>query len=265
MRIWFIILIVLVLFITGCSSQPSIQCRMNSDCKSVGGCIVGCYNKYHLPTQPRDEMCGQLGPFECSCIDSVCVDTGGGINVLYYDNRNYSCDSSYDVYLSRSTDGGNTWSDNKMSTQTFKPHPVPGSSVYWGDFITIIAVNNTLYCSWMADYTGLYQAWMRIQDITTIGIKQINSEVPDKYSLSQNYPNPFNPSTNIKYQIPNNGFVKLTVFDILGHTVETLVNQKQSAGTYEVEWDGSKYPSGVYFYQLNTESFSQTKKLMLVK
>jgi hypothetical protein len=196
---------------------------------------------------------------------SICVDTGGGINVLYYDNRNYGCDSSYDVYLSRSTDGGNTWNDYKMSTQSFKPHPVPGSSVYWGDFITIIAVNNKLYCSWMADYTGLYQAWMRIQDITTIGIKQINSEVPDKYSLSQNYPNPFNPSTNIKYQIPNNGFVKLTVFDILGHNVETLVNQKQSAGTYEVEWDGSKYPSGVYFYQFKTESYSQTKKLMLVK
>ena len=87
MRIWFIILIVLVLFITGCSSQPSIQCRMNSDCKSVGGCIIGCYNKYHLPTQPRDEMCGQLGPFECSCIDSVCVDTG--INPLTCDN--YLC------------------------------------------------------------------------------------------------------------------------------------------------------------------------------
>ena len=67
---------------------------------------------------------------------------------------------------------------------------------------------------------------------------QINPNLtPQKYYLSQNYPNPFNPSTNIRYEIPKNGFVKLVVFDILGREVQTLVNEKQNAGTYEVTFN----------------------------
>jgi photosystem II stability/assembly factor-like uncharacterized protein len=87
----------------------------------------------------------------------------------------------------------------------------------------------------------------------------------NNYSLSQNYPNPFNPSTNIKYAIPNSGFVKLIVLDLLGREVETLINEKQNAGTYEATFNASRYPSGVYFYRLITEGFIDTKKMLLVK
>jgi len=100
---------------------------------------------------------------------------------------------------------------------------------------------------------------------STIGINQISENIPDKLSLFQNYPNPFNPSTNIRYQIANNKFVKITVYDLLGKEIETLVNEKQSPGTYEVTFEGSNYPSGVYFYKLSSGDFSETKKMILIK
>jgi len=81
----------------------------------------------------------------------------------------------------------------------------------------------------------------------------------------QNYPNPFNPSTSIRYEIPKTGLVKIVIFDENGREVESLVNEKQTAGTYEATWDASKYPSGVYFYRLTTESYSETKKMILLK
>lgn len=97
------------------------------------------------------------------------------------------------------------------------------------------------------------------------GIINNGITIPDCYILNQNYPNPFNPSTNIKYQIKSNTLVILKIFDILGKEVETLVNEKQSPGTFEIQWNGSNYPSGVYFYQLKAENFSETKRMILIK
>jgi flagellar hook assembly protein FlgD len=99
----------------------------------------------------------------------------------------------------------------------------------------------------------------------TFGIKQISSEISDKYLLEQNYPNPFNPSTNIRYQIKNNTNVILKIYDISGKEIITLVNEKQNSGTYEVTFDGSELSSGVYYYKLTTGDFSVTKKMILIK
>ena len=84
-------------------------------------------------------------------------------------------------------------------------------------------------------------------------------------SLSQNYPNPFNPTTLISYQLPVSGQVTLKVYDMLGREIATLVSERENAGSYSVKFDGSRLSSGVYFYRLQAGSFSQTKKLMLVK
>ncbi len=100
---------------------------------------------------------------------------------------------------------------------------------------------------------------------SSVGIHPISTKIPDKYSLSQNYPNPFNPTTNIRFDLPKSGSVKLVVFDALGREVATLVNEKLAPGTYEVDWDGSSYASGVYFYKLVTGNFSNVKKMLLVK
>lgn len=99
----------------------------------------------------------------------------------------------------------------------------------------------------------------------TIGINPISSEIPEHFSLSQNYPNPFNPNTKIKIQISKLSKVKLIVYDALGRQIETLVNEQLNPGTYEVDFDGSKYSSGIYFYKLVTDGFSDTKKMVLVK
>lgn len=106
-----------------------------------------------------------------------------------------------------------------------------------------------------------------------IGIKPVSNKVPEKFILYQNYPNPFNPSTKIKFEVAyppftkggQGGFVKLTIYDILGREAATLVNEKLSSGTYEVEWNASNFPSGVYFYKLETQGFSQTRKMILLK
>lgn len=85
------------------------------------------------------------------------------------------------------------------------------------------------------------------------------------FSLQQNYPNPFNPTTKIKYSIAGSQMVTLKVYDILGNEISTLVNEVKQPGTHEVTFDGSKLSSGIYFYKLNSDSFTQTKKLVLIK
>ncbi|MBZ0203531.1 MAG: T9SS type A sorting domain-containing protein [Ignavibacteria bacterium] len=110
---------------------------------------------------------------------------------------------------------------------------------------------------------------------TFVGINQINSEVPNKFSLSQNYPNPFNPSTKIKFQIPLSRGVDaeggrgvlttLVVYDALGREIQTLFNLELKPGTYEVDFDGSNLPSGVYYYTLISGEFNETKRMVLLK
>ena len=89
--------------------------------------------------------------------------------------------------------------------------------------------------------------------------------IPTVYSLSQNYPNPFNPATTIEYQIPKQSLVKLTIFDLLGREITTLVNEQKGAGTYSVKFEASSLSGGVYFYKLEAGNFIQTRKLLFLK
>jgi len=98
-----------------------------------------------------------------------------------------------------------------------------------------------------------------------VGVQNVSMEIPSGYSLSQNYPNPFNPITHLEFGISNLGFASLKVYDILGKEIVTLVNEKLSPGTYQVEFDGSGLTSGVYFYRLTAGEFTETKRMMLVK
>jgi hypothetical protein len=101
-------------------------------------------------------------------------------------------------------------------------------------------------------------------DNPLVGIAPVNNNIPQKYNLLQNYPNPFNPTTNVKFQIPIEGFAKLTVFDILGRETTTLVSESLKPGIYEVTWDGANYPSGVYFYKFTAGEYSETRKMILL-
>ncbi len=92
-----------------------------------------------------------------------------------------------------------------------------------------------------------------------------NTENVSGYYLYQNYPNPFNPNTIINYELGITNFVTLKVYDVLGNEIETLVNESKPAGRYSVEWNAANYPSGIYFYELNTGDFSEVKKMTLLK
>jgi hypothetical protein len=88
---------------------------------------------------------------------------------------------------------------------------------------------------------------------------------PEEYNLFQNYPNPFNPSTTIRYSITNSELVRIKVYDILGREVKVLVNEIKQPGTYEVQFDASGLASGIYLYRVESGSFVQTKKMILLK
>ena len=97
------------------------------------------------------------------------------------------------------------------------------------------------------------------------GTEGNNSEIPTVFKLYNNYPNPFNPSTSIKYDVPRNTFVNLSVYDILGKLVTNLVNQDMTAGRYDAVWDAKNYASGTYIYRLEAGDFTDVKKMILVK
>ena len=98
-----------------------------------------------------------------------------------------------------------------------------------------------------------------------LGVQNTVSAIPKIFALEQNFPNPFNPATNIRYSIPSTSRVSLKIFDLLGRQVENLVNETQAPGQYTVTFNAQKLATGIYFYQLNAGTFTQTKKLMLLK
>ena len=93
----------------------------------------------------------------------------------------------------------------------------------------------------------------------------ILNSLPSEFNLHQNYPNPFNPKTIINYELGIKNYVSLKLYDVLGNEVVTLVNEKQSTGSYKVEFDGSNFASGMYFYKLEAGNFSETKRMILLK
>ncbi len=166
----------------------------------------------------------------------------------------------FGVYLSKNN--GETW---KEKNEGFLPIlsilPNIGSLLILNNYIFAGTYENS---TWRRSFSEI------------IGIQNISTEIPSGFSLCQNYPNPFNPSTKIKFDISGEVKrktldVKLTVYNMLGKEVASLVNEQLQPGTYEVTFDarqpglGSNLPSGVYFYQLRTDNFVQTKKLILLK
>src|SRR5205085_12490134 len=106
---------------------------------------------------------------------------------------------------------------------------------------------------------------IKIGNDTLVGISNHNNEIPSTYSLAQNYPNPFNPSTQISFGLPKTGHVELKVYDIAGREVATILNEIRQAGNYNVEFNASEFASGVYFYTIRSNDFTETKKMVLIK
>ncbi len=126
--------------------------------------------------------------------------------------------------------------------------------------------------------TGIGDRWPTWDGPHCFGVRDLSVDVkatasdnlPTTYALSQNYPNPFNPTTEIAFDLPTRTHVTLTVYNVLGQQVTTLVNEKMSAGKYVADWNGrssggNEVASGIYFYRIHTEQFTQTKKMVLLK
>jgi photosystem II stability/assembly factor-like uncharacterized protein len=165
-------------------------------------------------------------------------------------NNIFAGTSSNGVYLSNDT--GKTWTQTSLESKLISALAVSGNNIYAGigDYQLGIYVSSNNGTNWSQtslnnisnNYvfvgTELLSVWRRpLSEI--IGIQNISTEVPSKYSLSQNYPNPFNPMCNVQFSMYKAGQVKLVVYDVQGREVQTLVNEKLSAGTYEVKFDGS--------------------------
>lgn len=115
------------------------------------------------------------------------------------------------------------------------------------------------------DAPGAFIELNNVFGVFTTSVKQIDDMIPSAFELQQNYPNPFNPSTTIRYNLPQAGFVNLRVYNALGQEVAVLVNQEQVSGVYEVTFDAAQLSSGIYFYKLESAGIVQTKKMTLVK
>lgn len=190
----------------------------------------------------------------------------------------------------KSTNGGTTWANTSFtpSALTFALKGVPGTGFFWigggsttslvwrsTDYGTTwtaqsVAATNAVYgmtfvhqgLGWLGTATGKIFKYV---DPNYTGVGNQNNEAPANYKLEQNYPNPFNPTTTINYSIPNASDVSIKVYDMLGNEVMTLVNEHKNAGNYSTSVNASNLSSGIYLYKIVAGSFTETKKMTLIK
>ena len=182
--------------------------------------------------------------------------SGSMVHLVWHDYR----DGNMEIYYKLSTDGGISWSSDTRLTNSPDYSLIPSIALN-GSAINII---------WHDRRNGPSEIYYKKNPTGNItGLSNINSQFAGKYLLFQNFPNPFNPITTIKYTIPvgtgRDLSVQLKVYDMDGKEIASLVNEKQSAGYYSVEFDGSKFASGIYFYRLSVGEFTETRKMLLIK
>ena len=178
--------------------------------------------------------------------------SGQAVHVVWDDRRG---GASGEIYYKRSTDAGVSWiADTQLTVNFASQNP------------SVSVSGTAVYVVWKDYRDGNWEIYSK-QNPTgnPVGIININSEIPNEFSLGQNYPNPFNPATKIKFELRNTSFTNLVIYDGLGREVETIVNEQLNAGSYEADWNASNFPSGVYFYKLTTGDFSKTNKMLLIK
>jgi uncharacterized delta-60 repeat protein len=188
--------------------------------------------------------------------NSIVMDFNGGN--LYVTGVSYSGSSAdYDIATIRyNNSGGMVWAQRYNS---------PYNSNDGGVDVAVTSNGASIYSAGFSMGSGTGLDFVVVKYTQIVGISGNNSNIPEKFALYDNYPNPFNPSTNIKFDLPDNAFVKLVVFDLTGKEVATLVNNEMQAGAYTFTLSASHLASGVYFYRIDTDKFTETKKMVLVK
>ncbi len=190
----------------------------------------------------------------------------GRIDAVWLDTRDNPGSVNSSLYYSYSTDAGTTWATNVRLSQSFDPHAGWPNQNKMGDYYHMVSDSTGAHLAWAATFGGEQNVYYGHISFPLTGVNGQNpGQSPASFSLSQNYPNPFNPSTMIQFALPHASFVKLTVFNLLGEQVATIVSDRFEAGTHTVRWDASGLPSGVYFFQLHADEFTQTKRLVVLR
>ena len=209
-------------------------------------------NSWNQAKRVNNDPPGKQQFYNWMTIDQVT----GYIYVVFYDQRS-STALTANVYLARSTDGGETFENIRVNNTSV-------TLTNWLlDYIGVSAHNGKIRPVWMGNSYSIVTAI--VDSFYNIGINTISTEVPQKFALHQNYPNPFNPVTKIRFEIAEPSFADIVIYDVTGKEIEKLVSQEFSAGKYEAEWNAEGLPSGVYFYTLETSGFKESKKLILLK
>lgn len=185
--------------------------------------------------------------------------TNGEIIIVFYDRRNYD-NTNTDVYIARSSDGGETFENIRISESPF----MPSSSVFFGDYTNITAHDGKVRPIWArADGTSM-SIWTAIVD-ESIDVTELQEQMP--FSLEQNYPNPFRESTYLAYKIRRPSVVTLSVYDVFGRQVAVMIDNKSiEAGKYIKQFNAADYniPSGVYYFTLQIGNIVEKQKMILV-
>ena len=190
-------------------------------------------------------------------------DNNGNLFVIYYDTR--TSGSVINSYIAYSTDAGATWVNQQLSDSSFT-NQEPNSDVRFGDYIQIDAYNGKVLPVWTDQRKGFPDQEIYSANLSgIIGVTPVNLEIPEQFSLYQNYPNPFNPSTNIRFALPMESFTEIIIYDAIGRFVKKLLSVKLNAGTYETDFDASNLSSGLYFYKIQAGTYSETKKMLIIK
>jgi photosystem II stability/assembly factor-like uncharacterized protein len=172
--------------------------------------------------------------------------TGSNINAVHFGDGSKGFAAGSNGIILRSTNSGANWTLQSSGTAA--------------------SLNGVFMINALTGYVcGANGLILKTTNGGITGFKPISNVTPSDFKLYQNYPNPFNPATKIKFDIPKPSYVKLIIYDILGREFTTLVNENLNLGRYETNWDGSRFPSGVYFYKMVMDDFVCVKKMMLLK
>jgi hypothetical protein len=184
--------------------------------------------------------------------------TVGSAGDIYVTGCSFKTGQGYDIYTIRYNSTGDTlWTARYNGTANGNDY---GSEVAVIDTTRVFVTGSVIMspASTSSIYTVRYSTQI-------VGINPISSIVPKSFNVEQNYPNPFNPTTIFRFDIPKESMVNITIFDVLGRAVEVLANETLKPGTYEAKWDASNYASGMYFYKVQADAFTMTKKMILTK
>jgi hypothetical protein len=209
------------------------------------------------PKKVNDDNSARHQFFPALAIDQ----TNGNLYSVFYDRRNTTGNAT-DVYLARSTDGGDSFTNTRISDSSF----TPSTDNFMGDYIGITANNGRIYPIWTRQDSIDQQVVVAIiRDSASVLSVSEGRPIPQTPSLSQNYPNPFDPVTNISFSLPHTSTVTLSVYDLTGNKVATLLSGNCQPGSYTVRWNAHELPAGEYIYRLQAGAFSKTKQLTIIR